>query len=275
MGSAVDIGRPFDAMNARRRLLSLPLLLASLLAMPGGGKAMAEGGIEVHNTAGQSMTVEVLAHTESSGNVRINRLPDGQIFNLKITMFDEASQKAIAEAAPALKPRLRVDVSVGRRRAREGDSSYRKTQDITVTVKVRNDSRDIDLATTRFTVLLVGRNMLRYSDDNADTAKVLAKEEFTKDLAAGKELEYECAPVTTSYDSDRDSSNIGGWEYDGYLLVLQDETGRVIDAYSNVGPVEVLTLKDPALLKAALALPVDKEVQRSLVPLNGVAPVLK
>ena len=233
--------------------------------------------IEVRNTAGQSMSVEVMAYTESSGNVRIKRLPDGQIFNLKISAFDAESQKAIAEAAPVMTPKLRVDVSVGRRRAREGDSSYRKTQEISVTVKVKNESRDIDLATTKFNILLVGRNMLRYSNAKADTAKLLSKEDFTKDLVAGKELEYECSPVVTSYDSDRDSSNIGGWEYDGYVLIMQDSTGKIIDAYTNVGPVEVLTLKDKGLLKKVLGLAVNKEVQRNLLPLSGPdsIPVLK
>lgn len=229
----------------------------------------AVSAIEVRNKAGQAMDVEVLAYTKSSGNVKIKRLPDGQIFNTKIDLFDEASQKAIAESAPALKPQLRVEVSVGRRRAREGDSSYMKRQEITVTVKARNDSRDIDLPTTKFTVLLVARNLLRYSNPKADTAKILLKEEFTKDLPAGKDLEFECSPVVTEYDSDRDSSNIGGWEYDGYLMTMQDDTGKIIDAHTNIGPVEVDILKLPDALLKAIDLRVGAEVQRSLRPLTG------
>ncbi|MCB1230062.1 MAG: hypothetical protein KDN19_07345 [Verrucomicrobiae bacterium] len=244
---------------------NLRLLACAVASLP----VLSVEAIEVRNTAGQTMDVEVMAYTESSGNVRIKRITDGQIFNVKIEMFDADSQKKIAEAAPVRMPDLRVDVSVGRRRAREGDSSYMKRQEITVTMKAENESRDIDLAKTKFTVLLIARNLLRYSQEDADTAKVLLKENFAEELLAGKELEYECQPVVTEYDSDRDSSNIGGWEYDGYLLVLQDSDDKIVGAYTNVGPIEVTTLKDPALLKNALALPVGREVQRNLLPLKG------
>lgn len=226
-------------------------------------------GIEVRNTAGQTMDVEVLAYTKSSGNVKIKRIEDGQIFNVKIDVFDPESQKAIAEAAPVRIPKLNVDVSVGRRRAREGDSSFMKRQEITVTIKAENESRDIDLAKTKFTVLLIARNTRRYSSENSDTAKILLKEDFSQSLQAGKDLEYECQPVVTSYDSDRDSSNIGGWEYDGYLLVLQDPEGKVITSFSNVGPIEIGPMKSEAALKEAIALPVGREVERNLQPLTG------
>jgi len=238
---------------------NLPLLILTLMLSTG-----AVGALEVRDTTGRTMDVEVLAYTKSSGNVKIKRKSDGQIFTVKISLFDAASQKAIADAAPVAMPDLRVQVSVGRRRAREGSSTYKKTQEISVTVKVENQSRDIDLEKSKFTVLLIGRNMLRYSNRNADSAKVLLKENFSGELGAGKKLEFECSPVITSYDSDRDSSNIGGWEYDGYLMVVQDAAGKVVNSYSNIGPVKVDTLKREDLLKKALDLTVGTETQRNL-----------
>ena len=251
-------------MNTARAFTLLSAVAVWTVCLTGSAK-----DITVKSTSGQSMDVEVLAYTKSSGNVRIKRTSDGQIFNVKLDAFDAESQKKIADAAPVAMPKLNIEVSNGARRAREGNSSYMKRQEITASVSVKNESRDIDLAKTKFTVLLIARNLLRYSQEDADTAKVLLKENFAEELLAGKELEYECQPVVTEYDSDRDSSNIGGWEYDGYLLVLQDSDDKIVGAYTNVGPIEVTTLKDPALLKNALALPVGREVQRNLLPLKG------
>jgi archaellin len=222
--------------------------------------------IEVRSTSGQTMEVEVLGYTKSSGNLRIKRSVDGQIFNTKIEMFDEASRKAIEAVAPAMMPELRVDVSVGKRRAREGNSSFMKTQEISTGLKITNGSRDIDLARSKFTVLLMGRSTKRYRDREADAGIVLSKESFEQSVAAGKFVEYECKPVVTSFDSDFDDSNIGGWEYDGYVLIIQDEAGKIIDAKSNIGPVQTETLKDPEQLKKALNLNKDTVVERNLKP---------
>ncbi|MBL9154365.1 MAG: hypothetical protein JNK37_17880 [Verrucomicrobiales bacterium] len=241
--------------------MKLPLLMSLF-----GWIALDAWAIEVRSTGGQAMEVEVLGYTQSSGNVRIKRTSDGQIFNTKINVFDDASQKAIIAAAPAMMPELRVDVSVGKRRAREGDSTYMKSQDITVSLKITNGSRDIDLAKSKFTVILLGRSTLRFRDREQDFDNVLAKESFDQAVPAGKFIEYECKPVTTSFDSDFDSSNIGGWEYDGYVLIIQDAAGKIIDAKSNIGPVETETLKKPAALEEALKLVPGMVVERNLKP---------
>ena len=71
------------------------------------------------------MDVEVMSFTKSSGNVRIKR-KDGTIFNVKISLFDEESQKKIAQAAPVAFPELDIDISVGKRRQKQSDSVYMK-----------------------------------------------------------------------------------------------------------------------------------------------------
>ncbi|MCB1235485.1 MAG: hypothetical protein KDM91_10470 [Verrucomicrobiae bacterium] len=222
--------------------------------------------ITVKSTSGQSMDVEVLAYTKSSGNVRIKRTSDGQIFNVKLDAFDAESQKKIADAAPVAMPKLNIEVSNGARRAREGNSSYMKRQEITASVSVKNESRDIDLAKTKFTILLIGRNTSRFADRDQDWSKILANETFTNSLPAGQELKFECKPIMTSYDSDKDYTNVGGWDFDGYLLVLQDEEGRVIEAKTSIGVVESSTLKDKPFLAKATQLSVGTEVERDLTP---------
>jgi len=225
--------------------------------------------VAVRSPNGQSMEVEVQAYTKSSGNVRIRRLTDGQVFNTKLEAFDGPSQAAIVAAAPVEIPPLRIDVTVGRRRKQQGNSSYMKEQDVTCTVKIRNEARDIDLPPSRFTILLIGRTTLRHRDRSSDYCRILAKETFDKAIPAGRDAEYQCQTITTSFDSDRDFTNLGGWEFDGYLIVVQDEQGKILDAKSSIGPVGTVTLKDEKLIRQAIGFSVGTEVERDLSRVRG------
>lgn len=227
---------------------------------------LAAAPIEVANKAGQGMTVEVLAYTASSGNVRIQRTGDGQIFNTKIDVFDAASQERIIANAPKELANFAMDVSVGKKRRDIGSSSYMENMTITTSVKVVNQSRDIDLDETNFTVLLVARNSRRYADRSQDWYKLLSAQKFSTKLAAGKSSEHELKPIETSYDSDKDDSNVGGWEFEGYLLVAQDATGKIVATKTSLGPVSTTTVKEEKRILDALKLPEGIETNHDLTP---------
>ena len=221
--------------------------------------------IEVSSTSGQSMTVEVLGYTASSGNVQIKR-SDGQIFNTKISVFDDESQKKIIANAPKEMAKLDIDVSIGRKRERQGGSFYMKNMTVSTSVKVSNQSRDIDLAKTDFTILLVGRNSRRYANRDEDWYKILSVQKFSTELAAGKSSEFELNSFKTAYDSDKDSSNVGGWEFEGYLLVGLDAEGKIVATKTTLGEVGTVTLKEDERTLAALKLSEGTETEHDLSP---------
>jgi hypothetical protein len=235
------------------------------LILAAGWSSLEAALIEVANTAGQKMTVEIVAYTASSGNVRIKRT-DGQFFNTKVSVFDAASQEKIIANAPKALPDFTFDVSIGRQRARQGNSAYMQNMTITTSVKVENKSRDIDLDQTNCTIVLVGRNSRRYADRAQDWYKVLSVQKFSTQLAAGKGSEHELKAVETSYDQDKDSSNLGGWEFEGYLLVAQDEKGNIIATKTTLGEVGTTTVKDPKSTLAAIALSEGIETNHDLTP---------
>lgn len=224
--------------------------------------------IEVANTAGQKMTVEIISYTASSGNVRIKRA-DGKFFNTKISVFDGASQEKIIANAPRELPDFSLDVSIGRQRARAGNSSYMQNMTITTSVKVENTSRDIDLDQTNCTIVLVGRNSKRYANRAYDWYKVLSVQTFSTKLVAGGTSEHELKAIETTYDQDKDSSNLGGWEFEGYLLVAQDEDGNIIATKTTLGDVGITTVKDPKAVLAAIALREGTETNHDLTPRGG------
>lgn len=243
----------------------LAVLISGVFLLIGRMPADAEQ-IVVSNPKGQSMTVEVLSYTTSSGNVQVKR-DDGQVINTKLSVFDKESQEKIIANAPVELADLDLDVSIGRKRERQSTSSYMKNQTITAKVKVTNKSRDIDLPDTKFTVLLVGRNSRRYADRDQDWYKVLSNQTFSTKLPAGKFSEHEMKSVRTEYDSDKDDTNLGGWEFEGYLLVAQDADGKVIATKTTLGDVRTYTVKVEKLVLAAIALKEGAETKHDLSPL--------
>lgn len=239
----------------------LSLLVIFFLTMP----SLHAEVIEVANTAGQKMSVEIVSYTASSGNVRIKRA-DGQFFNTKISVFDAPSQEKIIANAPKELPDFTLDVSIGRQRARQGNSAYMQNMTITTSVKVENKSRDIDLGQTNCTIVLVGRNSKRYADRGLDWYKVLSVQKFSTQLVAGKSSAHELKSVETSYDQDKDSSNVGGWEFEGYLLVAQDKDGNIIATKTTLGEVGTVTVKDAKATLAAIALSEGTETNHDLTP---------
>lgn len=202
--------------------------------------------VEVTDVKGRSMVVEVISYTGSNGKVRIKR-SDGQIFDVSLDIFDSASQKVIVENAPKARADLLIRVSVGKRRKAQGDSAYMVDQTVTASFTVENESREIDFSGGEAILFLIGRQTRRYSEDAADYGKVLSKQTFMIAVAAGEETEIEAKPIVTSYDSDRDFTNVGGFEYYGYLLVLKDDEREVHTVETSIGALKKDVEEDPSM----------------------------
>jgi len=251
-------------------MVKLPITLACVLWLQCAFIATSFA-ITVKDTKGRTMEIEVMSYTKSSGNVRIKR-KDGNLFNVKISLFDEVSQKQIIATAPPAYPKLDISISAGKRRQKVAGSSYMKSNLVSISTKIKNPSQDIDLPKCKFTIILIGRNSKRYADRKMDWSKILSVQKFESGLQASKELSHELQPITTKYDSDKDSSNAGGWEYDGYLLIIQKPDGEILEGKSSIGPLKTTVVNQPELLKKALNVSENTELNRDFTPLKGLAP---
>jgi hypothetical protein len=258
MKKNTSASHPSPAPRVRARFLRI---LALLLA----ASQLDAAPIEVSNASGQSMTVEVLSYTPANGTLRLRRA-DGQIFDTKIDLFDAPSKERIAANAPKETASFSMEAVVGKRRKKVPGSSYRETATVTTTVKITNQTRNLDLGETKFTVLLLGRNSRRYANRSEDWLKVLSVQEFSASAPAGKTFSRDLKPIETTYDSDKDSSNVGGWEYEGYLLVARDPEGRILSSKSSLGAVNTTTLKDEKRTLDALKLTEGVETNHDLSP---------
>ncbi|MDF1849893.1 MAG: hypothetical protein P1U85_03600 [Verrucomicrobiales bacterium] len=189
---------------------------------------------------------------------------DGQVFEVKIDVFDLESQKSIIENAPKPKAELLIQTSVGKRNKRQSGSSYMKDQTISASVKIENDSRNIDFSEGKGTLFLIARQTRRYSDRDSDYGKVLSKQTFNISVKASEERKFEAQPIVTSYDSDRDETNIGGWAYYGYLFILQDKDGEIHSVDCSIGNLKKDVESDPTLAKKILPLTKESLVEKNL-----------
>lgn len=248
-------------MAARLSNMKASLLSLSVLLLP---CALPAEVIAVKDTQGRTMEMTVLSYTDSTGEVKFERAGDGKVFQVELTVFDADSQKKIVENAPRPRAEILARVSVGKRRARQGDSSYMKDQTISASITVENESREIDFGPGKGTLFLVGRQTRRYSEDDADYGKVLSKQNFDISVKGGDEFTYEAKPVVTSYDSDRDSTNIGGWEYYGYLFILEDGEGGIQVVETSIGNLKKDVESDAGHARKLLGLSEGSIVEKSL-----------
>jgi hypothetical protein len=179
----------------------------------------------VSDDKGRKIDIHLLAVDDNNVTFSVKGRRGGH--ELTIDRFDEASQQQILEAAKALKPRLPkldIDVVIGKRR-KKGDSWYMVTQEVTSKVQIKNTSLKLSLPETKAKIVFIGRGR-----KTGDFYKILAAGEFELSIEPGKEFEHVCKEFSTTYDSDnRGSGNVGGYQYDSYVLALLDSEGNVID----------------------------------------------
>lgn len=225
--------------------------------------ALSASTIEVSDLKGRSMEVEVISYVPRTRMTKFKRT-DGQVFEVKIDVFDLESQKLILDHAPKPKAELVIRTSVGKRNKRQAGSSYMKDQTISATVTIENDSRDVDFSKGKGTLFLIARQTRRYSDRDEDYGKILSKQTFDVSVEASEERAFEAQPVVASYDSDRDETNIGGWAYYGYLFILQDSEGNVYSVECSIGNLKKDVEEDPVLAKKILPLENGSLVEKNL-----------
>lgn len=198
--------------------MKIPCLL--LLAIP---TLWAGPVLLLANKEGQSFEAEILAADDDS--VKVRRSSDRKVFELPLTTFDDATLLAIEKARKALGemyPNYESEVSIGKRR-KSGDSYYLKTQDITATVKITNTHRT--LASPEVTARMV---FLGQDQSQPSKFQVLATRDFKVSPEPDSTVELELRPFSTTYDSDNEGEgNIGGYKYDGYVLILYKKDNSI------------------------------------------------
>ncbi|WP_193213354.1 hypothetical protein [Luteolibacter marinus] len=241
-------------MKSPFHVLSLGLLsTCALLAGP---------TFEVKNEQGRALHIELLEVADDVVTFATTGEKGGKEHSLAIGKFDADSQAKILEEAKDLKPRppkLDVTVSVSKKRDKKG--YYMVDQTVSTKVSIRNLGMR-DLPKSKGYMTYFGRDR-----SSPDEYKVMARKTFDCQIAARGLFEVAVAGFKTSFDSDKKGSgNIGGFQYDGYLLVLMDEAGNVLHAKTSDPALRSMLENEPAKAERLTKVDLNKVLNKELEP---------
>lgn len=228
--------------------------------------AFVHGGpvITVKDKSGRAMEVELISM--SAERVSFNRKSDGKTFDMALSAFDADSVtqiKAKKDELGHMHPVYDVDVVVDKRRKKKGDSDYLVEQ--TVATKVTIKSKDVAHASPPATVRVI------YLGEDRQTGKshsVLAVREYKLEIPAGKEDVQDLEPFKTVYDSDNKGvGNIGGDQYEGYLLLIMDDKGTIIQQKGNCAKLTDALSKDAAAVLPFKTIAADARLDANYAPI--------
>lgn len=219
--------------------------------------------LSVKDKQGRSMDIELISVT--SDRVKFNRVSDGKTFEVPLSSFDADSAKRIQakKAAPGeAHPTYELNVLVDKRRKKKDGSWYMVEQTIAGKVDIKNPVIN--------TTAPAGKARLLYFGEEQRTGgkySVLATEEYDFQVAGGATHTHEAAPYVTSYDSDNKGyGNVGGLQYEGYLLLLMDAKGNVIQFQTTCAKLNQLLTEKPDYKAKFKTLAAKSQLDDKFVP---------
>jgi hypothetical protein len=198
--------------------------------------------LSVKDKQGRPMEIELISVTND--RVKFTRVSDSKTFEVPLSSFDADSTTRIQAKKADLgeaHPTYQIDVVVEKRRKKKDDSWYMVEQTISGKVNLKNPAMNTAGPAGRARVLYIGeeqRSGGKYS--------VLSTEEYDFQIAGGATHTHEVSPYVTSYDSDNKGyGNVGGFQYEGYLVLLMDEKGNVIQFQTTCAKLNQLLNEKP------------------------------
>jgi hypothetical protein len=132
-------------------------------------------------------------------------------------------------------------VVVGKRRQKKDGSWYLVEQTVSAKVTIKNPDTLKPAPPLAIRAFYLGEDRL-----TGKKHSVLAVRNYEVTLGAGQSDVRELEPHTTIYDSDnKGTGNIGGDQYEGYVLFLLDENGDILRHQTTCSKLNELFRKEP------------------------------
>lgn len=182
---------------------------------------------------GRSLKVELVALIKSE--LSFKKAGKSTVMKISLDKLSANSATAVRkkmeelQAQDAKNPPLEIKVVINKNDRKQSGSYYMKTMAIEATVGLKNKDLNIDADECLCTVLIVGEDQKVKED-----FQVLGKHEFPL-KPEHKMAEHTTKPTVTKYDSDNQGyGNIGGYKYDGYILIVRNSDKDVIATKTNI-----------------------------------------
>ncbi len=224
--------------------------------------------VQITNKKGEALVAELISVGENSA--KLKKSAGSNSFKVSFDLLSEESVKLLREKAeelPVVFPRFEVDVIVTKRRKSMSNSWYMKSMTVGAKVKVSNGSMRTDFPVTKARIVLLGQ------DQRIKTIySVLSVKDFEISPKAGQEQEVEIPEFVTTYDSDnKGQGNVGGFKYEGYMLIFRDSKDRIAYSKSLDATISRAAEDNPKVLEAFLTMKVGEKLTDKMIP----APALR
>jgi len=174
-------------------------------------------------TAVNGQTLEA-KFIQMSGPKVVLEKPDGKRIMIAKDNLCKADHEYLAETIP---PELKIEVDQDKdtRKLSQGYSWTEKEENITLNVTISKVNRD--KCTRKFKAKLY---MLAESKGGSSSYKVITAKDHSFDFLRGNSTEFD---ASASVRNEEGYSYSEGWEYDGYVILVEDEEGQIVASDSN------------------------------------------
>ena len=204
----------------------------------------------------QKAAVEILSASPSeiSFVVRGQKgvIPTSQLTEeSRIAALDYAKAKGVYRAFPP----FTVQVKIAYQRRNSDAAWYKKNVKLNSSIVIAGEKKMAGLPAAEATLLIITHDTKAKYVDHVEKMKVMAAETISvPEAAAGDRREFTFQPVSLTFDTARDSTNVGGDEYKYFIFGLRDPaTKQLVDFQSNAPKVMSHVAKHPEARDALLA----------------------
>jgi hypothetical protein len=217
--------------------------------------ASSHAEITLTDLQNRKATVEIIEATPSELTVEIK----GRRMPLKLDQLAEASRTAAIDYAKAKGvfgsfPAVKVQVKIAYQRRNTEGSYYRKDMKLLPSFTIEGVRKMDKIPAAEATLVIITHDTEAKYVNHMDKMQVYATETIPLPAGEGERREFSYKPVSTTFDSARDPSNVGGDEYRYYIFGLRDPaTKKLIDFQTNSAKLEAHVAKHPETREAFLA----------------------
>lgn len=185
-----------------------------------------------------------------------------RILTLLGLLLGSAFAQSTTTPAAGKFPALNLQVIVGTQQRREAGYSYRKTMSIAPKLTLAGASRLTPIPAAEAEMMIITMDTRAKYTAKKEVYQVHAKQTLPIPAAPnGEPRQFTFEESLVSYDSYRDTSNVGGEVYKYYVFALRDpETKAVIDFKTNHPGLATAAKTQPAKRDEVLGLAKGKQL---------------
>ncbi|MCX6852355.1 MAG: hypothetical protein NTY98_25980 [Verrucomicrobia bacterium] len=155
------------------------------------------------------------------------------LISVSLNVAGQQPDKAAKEKLAQKYPSLHIQAKVGKRNSPIGGSSYMMTMTMTPEIIIESAKTQPMAAASATFLLITSDTSAKYRRGEEELVIATSETKGIPAVAKGSRRSIEFKALSTRYDSDRDSSNVGGQEYKYYIMAIFADDNQFLHFETN------------------------------------------